>query len=35
MIRRLIILLLIVGCATEPENCNGVNDINGNCYVTF
>ena len=24
MIRRLIILLLIVGCGTEPEDCAGV-----------
>ncbi len=24
MIRRLIILLLIVGCSTEPEDCAGV-----------
>ena len=24
MIRRLIILLLIVGCGTEPEDCLGV-----------
>ena len=35
MIRRLTILLLIVGCdTTEPENCAGVADIDGNCYET-
>ena len=37
MIRRLIILLLIVGCGTEPEDCagvaggNAVEDCNGVC----
>ena len=39
MIRRLIILLLIVGCeettAPKPEDCNGVTDIDGNCYETI
>ena len=36
MIRRLIILLLIVGCeeTLEPEACTGVNDIDDNCYQT-
>ena len=31
MIRRLIILLLIVGCVTEPEDCAGV--AGGNSYL--
>ena len=31
MIRRLIILLLIVGCGTEPEDCAGV--AGGNAYL--
>ena len=31
MIRRLIILLLIVGCGTEPEDCAGVEG--GNAYL--
>jgi len=31
MIRRLIILLLIVGCGTEPEDCAGV--AGGNSYL--
>ena len=36
MIRRLTILLLIVGCeeTLEPEACTGVNDIDDNCYQT-
>jgi len=36
MIRRLIILLLIVGCdnSTKSEGCLGVSDIDGNCYRT-
>ena len=36
MIRRLIILLLIVGCnnSTEVEDCSDVEDIDGNCYAT-
>ena len=39
MIHRLIILLLIVGCeetiAPKSEDCNGVTDIDGNCYETI
>ena len=36
MIRRLIILLLIVGCGTEPdEGCVGIEDIDKNCYATI
>ena len=31
MIRRLIILLLIVGCGTEPEDCAGV--AGGTAYL--
>ena len=36
MIRRLIILLLIVGCenSTDAEGCSDVEDIDGNCYQT-
>ena len=36
MFRRLIILLLIVGCdnSTKTEACTGVNDIDDNCYQT-